>query len=97
MRLINTASIQLHEFTNDENVPPYAILSHTWEDQEVTYQDMKTRGSDPSVTSMKGYDKVVQCCHQAFQKGLEWAWVDTYGSQEMTVGAFWLMSSQVLH
>jgi hypothetical protein len=40
MRLIHTKTRQLKEFLGDDNVPPYAILSHTWGEEEVTYQDM---------------------------------------------------------
>jgi len=39
MRLLNTTSIRLEEF-NEGNVPPYAMLSHTWGDEEVTFQDI---------------------------------------------------------
>ena len=77
MRLINAASLELHEFPNDENVPPYAILSHTWEEQEVTLQHMNSRDSNPGIRSMKGYDKITQFCHQALLKSLDWAWIDT--------------------
>jgi hypothetical protein len=45
MRLVNTTTIQLHEFFDDE-IPPYAILSHRWETDEVTFQDlMEGRGA----------------------------------------------------
>lgn len=38
MRLIDANSLELHYFT-DNAVPDYAILSHTWGSQEVSYQD----------------------------------------------------------
>ncbi|KAH7071137.1 hypothetical protein BKA63DRAFT_535114 [Paraphoma chrysanthemicola] len=38
MRLINTRTLALEEFIGRE-IPKYAILSHTWEGQEVTYDD----------------------------------------------------------
>lgn len=37
MRLINTTSLRISEFYGDK-IPPYAILSHTWGDDELTYQ-----------------------------------------------------------
>ncbi|KAK1655484.1 heterokaryon incompatibility protein-domain-containing protein [Colletotrichum phormii] len=37
MRLINVDSLQLEEFFDDD-MPEYAILSHTWERDEVTFQ-----------------------------------------------------------
>ncbi|KAI1319405.1 heterokaryon incompatibility protein-domain-containing protein [Xylariaceae sp. FL0255] len=41
MRLINTATLRLHEFLGDK-VPEYAILSHTWEEGEVNFQEWTT-------------------------------------------------------
>lgn len=41
MRLINSKSYKLVEFMGDDNIPPYAILSHTWGEDEVTLKDMK--------------------------------------------------------
>lgn len=40
MWLIKTSTIQLHYF-NDNATPPYAILSHTWGDAEVSFQELK--------------------------------------------------------
>lgn len=78
MRLINTDNLELQEFLDDENALPYAILSHTWEKEEVAFQDMKDRHSRPEVQSMIGYGKIRQCCRQAKKDGHAWAWVDTY-------------------
>ncbi len=36
MRLIHTSKLELHEFFGDA-IPPYAILSHYWEDEEVSF------------------------------------------------------------
>jgi hypothetical protein len=55
-------------------IPDYAILSHTWGDQEVSLQDMHF-GS--SVEEKDGYIKIKKCCSQALQDGFEYAWVDT--------------------
>ncbi|KAH8194738.1 hypothetical protein TruAng_011096 [Truncatella angustata] len=38
MRLINVKTLELHEYFGD-SIPQYAILSHTWGDQEVTYEE----------------------------------------------------------
>jgi hypothetical protein len=40
MRLINTTTIELNEFF-DKHIPPYAILSHTWGEDEVTFKDIR--------------------------------------------------------
>ncbi|WAO95884.1 HET domain-containing protein [Fusarium falciforme] len=74
MRLINTKTLQLEEF-NEDNRPLYAILSHTWGDQEVTFQHMQ---DDRSHHSWKaGYRKIAQTCKVALNSGIGYAWVDT--------------------
>jgi hypothetical protein len=40
MRLINTETLTLEEFIREEP-PAYAILSHTWDDDEVTFDEFK--------------------------------------------------------
>ncbi|KAF5363023.1 hypothetical protein D9758_012651 [Tetrapyrgos nigripes] len=39
MRLLNTKTLRVQEFLT--KIPPYAILSHTWENEEVTFQDIQ--------------------------------------------------------
>ncbi|KIH91122.1 hypothetical protein SPBR_01423 [Sporothrix brasiliensis 5110] len=74
MRLLHAASLKFKDFPDSATIPPYAILSHTWEDkQEVTLQDM----SSPYLTDKKGYAKITSTCTLALQRGLEWAWIDT--------------------
>ena len=70
--------IRLLELNNDgevsltkslvDNVPPYAILSHTWgeDDEEVTFQDL-TEGVGKSKAS---YRKIRFCGKQATRDGL---------------------------
>ncbi|KAI1409871.1 heterokaryon incompatibility protein-domain-containing protein [Hypoxylon sp. FL1857] len=74
MRLLNAKTYNIHEFPNDNETPPYAILSHTWGDEECTFQHWV---SAPDVSLRKGYLKIKLCCEQALKDGLEWAWVDT--------------------
>jgi hypothetical protein len=71
MRLLDTSSIKLQLFLVD--IPQYAILSHTWGEEEVTFQDIHT----PEASKMKGYSKVVGCCAQARKDGYKWVWIDT--------------------
>jgi hypothetical protein len=40
MRLINTSTLKLED--HSEAIPEYAILSHTWSDEEVALQDWLT-------------------------------------------------------
>ena len=58
-----------------EDVPRYAILSHTWgaDDDEVTFNGLKTR----SGKSKAGYAKIQFCGKQAREDDLHYFWVDT--------------------
>ncbi|KAG7286563.1 hypothetical protein NEMBOFW57_008874 [Staphylotrichum longicolle] len=71
MRLLNTTTLQLSQFHRD--IPPYAILSHTWGDEEVTFQEIDA----PEREKKRGWAKVVGCCRQALMDHLDWAWLDT--------------------
>ncbi|KAF4841318.1 Vegetative incompatibility protein HET-E-1 [Colletotrichum siamense] len=53
MRLLDTKSLRVIEFNSDE-VPSYAILSHTWGDEEVTYQDLNPQ-QDQIYTQLKSF------------------------------------------
>jgi hypothetical protein len=58
-----------------ENIPPYAILSHTWgaEDEEVTFNDlMNNTGKNKA-----GYTKLQFCGEQVANDHLQYFWVDT--------------------
>lgn len=72
MRLLNSKTLELVEFMENE-VPPYAILSHTWEKGEVSFQDMH----GGAAKARKGYEKLQRCCQIATSSGFEYAWVDT--------------------
>lgn len=73
MRLINTSTLGLEEFVGVQ-VPVYAILSHTWEDSELTLRDF----ADLKLASQKkGFAKVEHSCRLARQTGINYAWVDT--------------------
>lgn len=58
-----------------KNIPKYAILSHTWgeEEEEVTLKDLL----EGSGRAKAGYKKIVYCAKQASKDGLEYFWVDT--------------------
>lgn len=57
------------------NVPPYAILLHTWgtDEEEVSFQDL----IDGTGKNKLGYDKIRFCGDQAWHDGLQFFWVDT--------------------
>ena len=73
MKLLNANSRKLESFAG-HRVPPFAILSHTWNQDEVTLQDLTV---DPNVESKKGYAKIRYTCDQAIRDGLDYCWVDT--------------------
>ena len=60
-----------------KDVPPYAILSHTWgrDDEEVTFKDIQ--GDSEQAKSKAGYRKIEFCGKQAASDRLECFWVDT--------------------
>ena len=74
MRLLNVDTFGLEDFFASGNVPRYAILSHTWDGGEVSYQDI----ADLQRAKQKaGFAKIRHICEQAREDGLDYAWVDT--------------------
>jgi len=68
------------DFDDPDAIPPYAILSHTWEiDEEVTFDELKesTRNKKRKRKRKSGYDKLQFCGQQAKRDGLRYFWVDT--------------------
>lgn len=75
MWLINCQTQVLEEFHDEEAFSiGYAILSHTWGKEEVSFQDI---GNLAKAVTMRGYRKIHFTCQQALQDGIEYAWVDT--------------------
>ncbi|KAK5125400.1 hypothetical protein LTR85_000509 [Meristemomyces frigidus] len=73
MRLINTTTLELQEVFDEINGPPYAILSHRWGEEELSFEEY---GSGV-VRDGLGYHKVLGTCALARHRGLEWIWIDT--------------------
>jgi len=73
MRLLNTSTGVFEEFIGT-NIPAYAILSHTWGDEEVSFKDMTTK---PTNRSKKGYTKISMTCRLAQADELQYACIDT--------------------
>jgi hypothetical protein len=72
MHLLNAHKKQLETFV--DQLPPYAILSHTWEQNEITYQDIVV----PTGTAYKaGWVKIDLACGQAVRDGYDYVWIDT--------------------
>lgn len=76
MWLINCESKELEWFVSEDEAPPYAILSHTWADDEITFTDM----SKPSVQKREAFIKIALSCQQATEDGLQYVWIDTYSA-----------------
>jgi hypothetical protein len=72
MRLLNTCTLQLEEFV--DNIPSYAILSHTWQHEEVVFSDMSDLGR---AKQKRGFEKMKRACEKAASDGFEWIWIDT--------------------
>jgi hypothetical protein len=70
MWLLNTQTLKLEAFLG--NVPSYAILSHRWEDEELSFGDLT-----PEHQHLKGYQKVKAFCEEAKRNNFQYAWADT--------------------
>ena len=73
MRLLNSQTLEFAIFDGDDEVPAYAILSHTWGNGEVSFQDMNTG----DAASKEGMKKINFAAEQARKDGLSYLWVDT--------------------
>jgi hypothetical protein len=73
LKLDDTGQISWATFNDDDNVPPYATLSHRWGDGEVLFKDLM--GGE--AKSKPGYHKIQFCADQARRDRLQYFWVDT--------------------
>lgn len=69
----NDSEFSLATFFADKIPQEYAILSHTWEAEEVTFEDLQ----NGTGTKKAGYNKIRFCGEQARRDGLQYFWVDT--------------------
>ncbi|KAI0428213.1 hypothetical protein F5Y09DRAFT_349748 [Xylaria sp. FL1042] len=89
MWLLNTDKLDRPELVEvaEESAPRYAILSHTWGKEEVTFQDMQALGrrqwsravSQTALTiqNKKGFVKIRKAAALAAEHGHNYIWVDT--------------------
>ncbi|KAI5920957.1 hypothetical protein F4810DRAFT_680379 [Camillea tinctor] len=78
MRLLQRDNADNYSLTPDlvsNDIPPYAILSHTWGSDEVVFADLTKTQDDRQKKA--GYDKIRFCAEQARRHGLRYFWVDT--------------------
>ncbi|KAK2593560.1 hypothetical protein QQS21_008735 [Conoideocrella luteorostrata] len=75
MRLINAETWALENFVG-KNIPPYAILSHTWgeDEEELSFHDLQTGNIEKAG---KRKIKLQGCCEQAKKDKLRYIWIDT--------------------
>ncbi|KAL5347679.1 Vegetative incompatibility protein HET-E-1 [Pseudogymnoascus australis] len=72
LRYNNNGDFSLTE-NFESDIPKYAILSHRWGAEEVTFKDL----IDGTSKSKAGYGKIRFCGEQAKRNGLQYFWVDT--------------------
>jgi hypothetical protein len=75
MRLLNADTFKLEDFFYGD-VPPYAILSHTWgsDREEVSYRDVLDGRLESAATRPP---KLTGCCKQAKKDRYQYVWIDT--------------------
>lgn len=75
MRLLHTTNLILEDFPGS-SAQKYAILSHTWGDEELLFEDISDPNK-PLPSYKKGYDKVKGSCDLARDDGYDYIWIDT--------------------
>ncbi|KAI0530430.1 heterokaryon incompatibility protein-domain-containing protein [Xylaria digitata] len=78
MWLIETSTLKL-EFFTEAKKGSYAILSHTWEEEEVSIEQLRNLSQAwlENAQHRKRLIKIIKTCEVASQHGLSYAWVDT--------------------
>jgi hypothetical protein len=75
MRLINTRTLLLSDEVFGNDIPEYAILSHAWTNEEVSFTEWLEPW--PAIKSKAGYVKLRDACAVALARGNKWLWADT--------------------
>ncbi|KAI0423795.1 hypothetical protein F5Y09DRAFT_326375, partial [Xylaria sp. FL1042] len=73
MRLLKVSPLALHEFS-ESDVPTYAILSHTWGEEEILLEDIR---HIEQAKTKRGFEKVHRACQLAKSQGYKYIWIDT--------------------
>ncbi|KXJ89481.1 heterokaryon incompatibility protein-domain-containing protein, partial [Microdochium bolleyi] len=78
MYLLNIDTRELELFSED-NIPRYAILSHTWGPDEATWEDYRPKSAHhrPPRRHGPGHAKIDACCKLAKADGFQHVWIDT--------------------
>ena len=73
MRLLDVDTLEFTEFRN--GTPPYVVASHRWQDEEVSFRDVRHRWN----THGRGYKKVEDFAKyiQEHVQPVKCLWIDT--------------------
>lgn len=79
MRLLNTKTLQLENVGDDPRRCEYAILSHTWGDDEVLFEDIQSSSQMAKLQQRNGlgFQKITRACEKASSRGFNYIWIDT--------------------
>ena len=78
MRFVDTNTLQFREVSDSEITTlngRYAILSHRWTKEEISYQEMLEQ--EPQLQLKQGYAKLKGACKVAKNFGYNMIWIDT--------------------
>ena len=71
MWLLNAETRKLEYFNSEQEVPGgYAILSHTWREEEVIFSEIEKE----QAKRKKGYLKIDFTCREALKANLQYVW-----------------------
>ncbi|TFK94470.1 HET-domain-containing protein [Polyporus arcularius HHB13444] len=83
MWLLSTDRAELRFFISPDSVPEpgYASLSHVWDAEEQSFQDLQALRAECAVSGQNPRDlvseKIRRCCELAQAQGYAWLWADT--------------------
>jgi hypothetical protein len=76
IRLLNTDTLEFEEFF-DSKTPPYAILSHTWGNEEISFIEMQNHTVVIGYKDKAGFKKIMNFCALAKRHGFTYGWADS--------------------
>jgi hypothetical protein len=86
MWLLHSRQLRLEQLF-DSDIPEYTILSHRWEDHEVSYQKLlevikpspihALLDTTPGTLDNPQFAKIQKCRDKAIKQNFQWVWIDT--------------------
>ncbi|EXJ84345.1 hypothetical protein A1O3_05012 [Capronia epimyces CBS 606.96] len=77
MRLLNVKTYELKELKDIGPNTEYAILSHRWYTEEITFQTLSAAQLKNIEEQSPQLDKIRGACARAEEKKLDWIWIDS--------------------